>query len=287
MMDGLQNVDMRTPIEFALDIDGEGMTTARKLYDFLELRKSDFSRWCKTNITENEFATENEDYIRFFIDAETPTGGKFQREDYKITAHFAKKLSVKGNSEKSEQAREYFTRIEEKVKQKAIDLDALSPTTRMLNILVQSISQNELEQKRMAEEQERQKAQIEQIGQNQAAIAETFQTVNDLESFQKWANSCVNKIADSPNFKPGESRNAKYSLARSESYERLAKKRNCRLDDRVQRAKGRALEEKPDIKKADLNKINKLYVIANDKDLRPAYELVLKEMMLYYCVKTA
>lgn len=285
-MEGLQNVDMRTPIEFALDIDGEGMTTAKKLYEFLELAPQHYSRWLKTNILENEFATENEDYFHSPLMGSEYGRGNFA-EDYKITAHFAKKLSVKGNSEKSEQAREYFTRIEEKVKQKAIDLDALSPTTRMLNILVQSISQNELEQKRMAQEQERQKAQIEQIGQNQAAIAETFQAVNDLESFQKWANSCVNKIADSPNFKPGESRNAKYSLARSESYERLAKKRNCRLDDRVQRAKGRALEERPDIKKADLNKINKLYVIANDKDLRPAYELVLKEMMLYYCVKTA
>mgnify|MGYP003374977969 CR=1 FL=1 len=28
-------IDMRTPIEIALDIDSEGMTTARKLYDFL------------------------------------------------------------------------------------------------------------------------------------------------------------------------------------------------------------------------------------------------------------
>lgn len=285
-MNRIQNVDMRTPIEIALDIDGEGMTTAKKLYEFLELNPSNYSKWCKVNITENEFATKNEDWFHSYQSTSERGRGNFA-EDYRITAHFAKKLSVKGNSEKSEQAREYFTRVEEKVKQKAIDLDALSPTTRMLNILVQSISQNELEQKRMAEEQERQKAQIEQIGQNQVAIAETFQAVNDLESFQKWANSCVNKIADSPNFKPGESRDAKYSLARSESYERLAKKRNCRLDDRVQRAKGRALEERPDIKKADLNKINKLYVIANDKDLRPAYELVLKEMMLYYCVKTA
>ena len=63
-MNEINNViDMRTPIEVALDIDSEGMTTARKLYEFLELRKSDFARWCKTNITENEFATENEDYV--------------------------------------------------------------------------------------------------------------------------------------------------------------------------------------------------------------------------------
>lgn len=73
----------------------------------------------KTNITENTFATEGEDYTRLCIGAETPTGGKIQREDYRLTAHFAKKLSMKGNGEKAEQAREYFTRLEERVKQKA------------------------------------------------------------------------------------------------------------------------------------------------------------------------
>lgn len=80
----VKTVETRTPIEIALDIDSEGMTTARKLYEFLELRKGDFARWCKTNITENEFATENEDYARLFIDAETPTGGKIQRQPRRL-----------------------------------------------------------------------------------------------------------------------------------------------------------------------------------------------------------
>ena len=37
------------------------MTTARKLYAFLEMDKSHYSRWVKANIVDNEFATENED----------------------------------------------------------------------------------------------------------------------------------------------------------------------------------------------------------------------------------
>ena len=44
------------------------------------------------------------------------------------------------------------------------------------------------------------------------------------------------------------------------------------------------MEERPDIKKSELDKINKIYIISNDKDLRLAYELVIKEMMMYYCV---
>lgn len=278
-MNGLQNVDMRTPIEIALDIDNEGMTTARKLYAFLELSPSNYSKWCKSNILENEFADENVDYWAFVLNDEW--GGQ-ATTDYKLTAHFAKKLSVKGNSEKSEQAREYFTTVEERVKKKVIDRSQLSPQLQALYGLIETQARQELEQKRLAKE-------VEEVKQTQTTITETFRQVNDIENFQNWANSCITKIAQSPYFHSGTATNMKYSMARSERYERLSRKRNCRLDDRVQRAKGRALEERPDIKKAELNKINKLYVIANDKDLRPAYELVIKEMMMCYCtnVKTA
>ena len=274
-MNELQNVDMRTPIEIALDIDSDGMTTARKLYEFLELAPQNYSRWVKTNILDNEFATENEDYFHSSSMKSEQGRGNFA-EDYKLTAHFAKKLSVKGNSEKSEQAREYFTTVEEKVKQKAIDIASLSPQLQSLYGLIEAQARQELEQKRLAKE-------VAEVKQSQNAIAETFAKANNEEDFQKWVNICISRIAQSPYFCSGVQQNAKYSMARSESYDRLTKKRNCRLDDRVQRAKGRALEEKPSIKKTDLNKINKLSVITSDKDLKPAYELVIKEMMMCYC----
>ena len=89
----------KTPIEIALDIDEDGMTTARKLYAFLELDSRNYSRWCKSNISENEFADENVDYWAFVINEEW--GGQ-ATTDYKLTAHFAKKLSMKGNGEKAE-----------------------------------------------------------------------------------------------------------------------------------------------------------------------------------------
>ena len=40
----------KTPIEIALQIDSDGMTTASKLYTFLELDITHFSRWCHKNI---------------------------------------------------------------------------------------------------------------------------------------------------------------------------------------------------------------------------------------------
>lgn len=81
-----------SPIEVALGIDENGMTTARKLFEFLGFNPSNYSKWCKRNITDNEFATEGEDFVRLRIEAESPTGGKVQREDFKLSASFAKKL---------------------------------------------------------------------------------------------------------------------------------------------------------------------------------------------------
>ena len=135
-----------TPIEMALGVDEQGMTTARKLYEFLGLAPGQFSRWVKRNIIDNDFASENEDYWGFDIDVE---GNR--TVDYRLTAHFAKKLSVKGNSEKAEQAREYFTTVEERVKQKAIDLSQLSPELQMFNKIFQSVAQQQIEQKKQAE----------------------------------------------------------------------------------------------------------------------------------------
>ena len=100
----------QTPIEIALQIDDNGMTTASKLYLFLELNPSHFSRWCNTNIKNNKFAIENEDYFPFTIEGER--FNPKQKTDYKLTSEFAKKLSMTGNSQRHEQARQYFIACE-------------------------------------------------------------------------------------------------------------------------------------------------------------------------------
>lgn len=176
----------------------------------------------------------------------------------------------------------YFT-----IKEKKIAMSELSPQLQLMNMLVESMNKNELEQKRLAKEQEKQSEQIKKIEQKQLAISETFQRVNNFEDFQEWVNKCIARIAESSSFDKGSVRTEKYAMARAESYERLNQKRPCRLEQRVREAKGRALENDPTIKKYDLNKINKLYVISHDKDLKTAYELVLKEMVVYYCSDVA
>lgn len=263
---------------------GIKVVNGRELHQVLQSGQ-DFSTWVKKRLSECD-AEENEDFDLFHNSVEQVSGTKY-RIDYIIKLDIAKEMAMLERNEKGKQVRKYFIAVEEKYKQNALDVAQLSPELQMFNKIFQSVAQQQLEQKRQAEEISKQGEQIKQIEQTQTAIAETFSKVDDTEDFQHWVNNCITKIAESPYFTNGTTRSMKYSLARNESYERLMRKRNCRLDDRVQRAKGRALEVNPSIKKAELQKINKLYVIANDKDLRPAYELVIKEMMMCYCVKSA
>lgn len=133
----------KTPIEIALQIDSDGMTTASKLYAFLELNPSNFASWCRRNITRNKFATENEDYIVFVVSNENFKLGGRPKTDYKLTSEFAKKLSMTGNTEKHEQARDYFIACEQglkiataKLQERNNDIQAL---VQNVNTLVQKI----------------------------------------------------------------------------------------------------------------------------------------------------
>jgi phage anti-repressor protein len=108
----------QTPLEEALGIDEEGNTTARKLYEFLELRSGDYSRWVRKNIEENVFAEPGIDYFSLRTDAECRNigpRGNFAR-DYKLSGRFAKKLAMASNSPKGEQVRDYYIAVEERAK---------------------------------------------------------------------------------------------------------------------------------------------------------------------------
>ena len=117
---GGKDTSKLTPIEIALGIDENGMTTARKLYDFLGMDRSNYSRWVKSNIVENQFAEENVDFWAIVTDDERSFNPN-PTQDYKITAHFAKKLSMIVKNEKGEEARKYFVQIEDGAK-KMVDM---------------------------------------------------------------------------------------------------------------------------------------------------------------------
>lgn len=266
IMNAINNViDMRTPIEVALNIDSEGMTTARKLYDFLGLAQGQFSRWAKTNITDNEFATENEDYWRFDIDVETPTGGIVKRDDYKLTAHFAKKLSVKGNSEKAEEAREYFTTVEERVKQKAIDISQLSPELKMFNTIFQSVAQQQLEQKRQAE-------QINKVEQTVDNMKEIF--TQPIGDWKAEINARVREISIKSKID--------YQILYNQLYGELETTAHCSLK-RLQDNKKKRMEKVGNTKTAIKNETTKIAIIFEKPQLKAIFENIVKKYAMSYC----
>lgn len=148
----LKDTSSQTPIEIALKIDENGMTTASQLYSFLQLNPSNFSKWCNRNIKNNKFATENVDYFRFVLEYESANNIKTKtRTDYHLTSDFAKKLSMTGNSERHEQARDYFIACEQglkiatnKLKSQQYDmsplLDAITTLTKTVTSMQQDIS---------------------------------------------------------------------------------------------------------------------------------------------------
>ena len=90
------------------------MTTARALYDFLEMPSQNFARWAKKNIEDNEYFEENTDWWGFFI---VKNGNDCK--DYRLTMDFAKHLSMESHSAKGKIARQYFLKVEEKLKETA------------------------------------------------------------------------------------------------------------------------------------------------------------------------
>lgn len=145
-MNELQTSNMKTPIEIALGVDENGMTTAKALYEFLSGEKSNFSKWAKRNIEQNEFYEENKDWWGFV----TVTNGN-ECKDYRLTTDFAKHLSMESHSARGKEARQYFITIEDRAKQEVINRSQLSPQMQMVMQMAESMARQELEQKRQAE----------------------------------------------------------------------------------------------------------------------------------------
>lgn len=252
-MNVLLETTNQTPIEIALGIDEQGMTTARKLYEFLELAQGQFSRWAKANITENKFAEEFIDYWTFDIDVE---GNKCK--DYKLTSDFAKKLSMTAKNEKGEQARDYFVTIENRAKDTQLQLQSLSPE---LQFLI--------------------KAEMK-LNQHDQLFIEINQELEDMKdvlatnqiSWREDTNKLLRKIGN--NFGDSQS----YQEIRNESYKLLEKRMGVNLEIRLTNKRRRMADE--GVCKSKRDKLNYLDVIGDDKKLIEGYISIVRELAIKY-----
>lgn len=265
-MNELLETQNQTPIEIALGIDENGMTTARKLYDFLELGAGQFARWAKTNIENNEFYKEGTDWVGFDI---VSNGNKCK--DYKLTTDFAKHLSMESHSAKGKIARQYFVTVEDKAKTIATSRQQLSPQMKMLYGMLDQMAQAERqanEAKMIADTaKETASKAIESVENIKEAVKPVF------DNWREEINSKFNRIQ----------RNAdkQFNVLRTEMYLELERRAGCALGTRLRNMKDRMTEK--GCKKSDIDKLNKMDVIEQDKKLREIFTKIVSEYEIKYC----
>lgn len=253
---------MQTPIEIVLGVDENGMTTARALYDFLELAQGQFSRWAKTNIESNEFYEESKDWWGFDI---VSNGNNCK--DYRLTTDFAKHLSMESHSSKGKIARQYFITVEDKAKEMAINRSQLSPQMQMFYAIADGQAKMELEQKRQAEQLNHVERRVESIREVVAL---------DTTSWRDDTGNILRKI--SMELGGGQA----YSQVRAESYELLSKRMGVNLKQRLTNKRRRMADE--GICKSTRDKLSYVDIIAEDKKLIEGYTAIVKEMAIRYGV---
>jgi anti-repressor protein len=260
-MNELQTSNMKTPIEIALGVDENGMTTARALYEFLELAQGQFARWAKANIEANEFYEENKDWWGFDI---VSNGNNCK--DYRLTTDFAKHLSMESHSARGKEARQYFITIEDRAKQEVINRSQLSPQMQMVMQMAESMARQELEQKKQAE-------QVQKLESTVTNMKEIF-----TEPIGDW-KADINAKVRNISAKSG----IDYQTLYNQMYGELENEAHCVLS-RLQSNKIKRMEDAGNTKTAIKEGTTKIAVIFDNVRLRVIFENIVRRYAMRYCV---
>lgn len=103
---GYENVNLEL-IKVTTNEQGQKLVSARDLYLGLGLDKSQWARWSKKNIEQNDFFKENKDWVGFDI----VSSGNVTK-DFAISLEFAKHIAMMARTEKSHEYRNYFIECE-------------------------------------------------------------------------------------------------------------------------------------------------------------------------------
>lgn len=259
-MNELEISEMKTPIEIALQIDESGHTTARALYEFLEMDKSNFSRWASKNIEKNEFYEENTDWWGFVI----VTNGN-ECKDYRLTTDFAKHLCMESHSSKGKIARQYFVSVEDKIKEMVLNRSQLSPQMQILYGMLDGQAKLELEQKRQAE-------QIEKVEATVTTMKEIF--TEPIGDWKADINARVREIS----IKSG----IDYQELYGQMYGELENTAHCSLK-RLQDNKRVRMENAGNTKTAIKEGTTKIAIIYDKPQLKAIFENIVKRYAMRYC----
>lgn len=238
-----------------IKVNNNGKTTARALYDFLDLAKGQFARWANQHILNNQFAEEGFDFERFDINVEGN-----ETIDFYLSIDFAKKLCMVSKSERGEQARNYFIEIEKQFK------NQLHKPMSQLEILAQAAQALvEQEQKLIALE-----SRTEKVETSLTIVKDTI--VQRDDNWRGSTNIMLNRAV--------KHSNKSYQEMRSESYQILEERAGCDLNARLRNMRRRF--ENAGVTKSKISALTKMDVIEDDKRLKEIYTMIVKELVIKY-----
>lgn len=253
---------MKELIKITTNEKGQQLLSARELYLGVGLNKAVWSRWCKSNIIENDFFIKNIDWIGVQHDVE---GNEVQ--DFAISLDFAKHIAMMARTEKSHEYRNYFIECEKVANENLINTQQLSPELQMFNKMFQALANNELEQKKL-------KTSIDETKEEIQGIREVVGLSST--NWRKDTSTLISKIA----MKLGGYENI--NILREESYKVLEQRVAVQLNTRLTNKRRRMADE--GVCKSKRDKLNKLDVIAEDKKVLETYLAIIKELAIKYGV---
>lgn len=168
----------------------------------------------------------------------------------------------------TDEAWEVYDRLVEtyfKVKQKAIDISQLSPELKMFNTIFQSVAQQQLEQKRQAE-------QINKVEQTVDNMKEIF--TQPIGDWKAEINSRVREISIKSNID--------YQKLYNQLYGELETTAHCSLK-RLQDNKKKRMEKAGNTKTAIKQETTKIAIIYEKPQLKAIFENIVKKYAMSYC----
>lgn len=166
---------------------GEKVVNGRELYQVLQSGQ-DFSTWAKKRLTECD-AVENIDFERFHKKMEANNATMIE---YLIKLDTAKEMAMLERNEKGKQVRRYFIQVEKKYKGQVVVMSELSPELQLFQQIFNSVAQQQLEQKRQAEDIERIKSTVDDVKAKLTTHNEDYFTIAGYASL-RGLNVDVNK----------------------------------------------------------------------------------------------
>lgn len=246
---------------------GVKVVNGRELHQVLQSGQ-DFSTWVKKRLTECD-AEENKDYDRLHKKMEANNATMIE---YIIKLDTAKEMAMLERNDKGKQVRKYFIAVEEKYKQGVVDRSQLSPQLQSLYGLIETQARQELEQKRIAEEQKKQSEQIQKVEDTVTTIKEIL--TEPIGDWKAEINSRVREIS----IKSG----VDYQTLYGQLYGELETTAHCSLK-RLQDNKKARMEKAGNTKTAIKDATTKIAIIFEKPQLKAIFENIVKRYAMKYC----